>query len=26
MSYTTQLRHRFPASKEYQELLKGNYE
>jgi len=26
ISYSTQLRHRFPASKEYQELLKGNYE
>ncbi len=26
MSYATQLRRRFPASKEYQELLKGNYE
>ncbi len=26
VSYATQLRRRFPASKEYQELLKGNYE
>lgn len=26
MSYAAQLRRRFPASKEYQELLRGNYE
>lgn len=26
MSYAAQLRRRFPASKEYQEMLKGNYE
>ena len=24
--YATQLRRRFPASNEYQELLKGNFE
>ncbi|MBI2306191.1 MAG: type IV pilus biogenesis/stability protein PilW [Rhodocyclales bacterium] len=26
IGYVTQLRRKFPASKEYQELLKGNYE